>query len=308
MMTAKQSTVDTQPLIEAKLREIVNGRKGVAPPEDIRFFETNRNENYYNGIAYSVDSDLKLCGFSLSGRVLDLGSGCGTFIKVCRNRGLDPYGIEPDTDVIEVAKLKAVGDGIVKGVGEYLPYRDESFDTITSMSVLEHVQDPEQVIRESVRVLNKNGALWLNAPDYSRCFHEGHYGLFWIPLMPKRLARLYVKAKGRKNAHYVDSIQYVTKRRMMEVLRSLDVEITDMQRVRINHMRERAVSQFVMKVQNPETINSRRWRQIMTLLRRLGIGERTLIVLCEMLYGILILKMRVRLAFDPMVVWVVRKQ
>ena len=44
------------------------------------------------------------------------------------------------------------------GVAESLPFEDESVDFVNAYSVLEHVDDPDQVLREVFRVLRRPGA------------------------------------------------------------------------------------------------------------------------------------------------------
>jgi SAM-dependent methyltransferase len=76
----------------------------------------------------------------------------------------------------------------VLGVGEVLPFVDESFDAIVSISVLEHVKDPWRCAREMIRVLKKGGELFVEAPfntplhgyphHYYNMTHQGLRNLF----------------------------------------------------------------------------------------------------------------------------------
>jgi len=52
----------------------------------------------------------------------------------------------------------------VRGVGEVLPFVDESFDAVISIAVLEHVKDPFLCAREIARVLKPGGSLMCCAP------------------------------------------------------------------------------------------------------------------------------------------------
>lgn len=52
----------------------------------------------------------------------------------------------------------------VLGVAERLPFKDDSFDAVLSLSVLEHVKDPFQAARELMRVLKPGGELMCVAP------------------------------------------------------------------------------------------------------------------------------------------------
>jgi len=52
----------------------------------------------------------------------------------------------------------------IRGLLELLPLRQESVDLILCIVVLEHVPNPEEVLREFARVLKRGGALYLIVP------------------------------------------------------------------------------------------------------------------------------------------------
>lgn len=58
----------------------------------------------------------------------------------------------------------------VRGVGEALPFCDESFDAVLSLAVLEHVKDPFSCAREISRVLKPGGSLMCCVP-FLQPFH-----------------------------------------------------------------------------------------------------------------------------------------
>ncbi|MBL4575366.1 MAG: class I SAM-dependent methyltransferase, partial [Opitutaceae bacterium] len=49
----------------------------------------------------------------------------------------------------------------VRGICEELPFKDNSFDLIFSLVVLEHVKDPFTAVREMERVLKPGGSIWV---------------------------------------------------------------------------------------------------------------------------------------------------
>lgn len=59
----------------------------------------------------------------------------------------------------------------VLGVGEDLPFQDNSFDAAISIAVLEHVQDPFQCAKEIARVLKPGGQLICGVP-FLQPFHS----------------------------------------------------------------------------------------------------------------------------------------
>ncbi len=96
----------------------------------------------------------------LSGTVLEIGAGTG------RNVALYPAGVErvllcePNRHMrARLARVAAnrVSAEVVDATGEHLPLPDESVDGVLSTLVLCSVADPEQVLREIVRVLRPGG-------------------------------------------------------------------------------------------------------------------------------------------------------
>ncbi len=94
--------------------------------------------------------------------VLDLGCAGGFMAEALDDRGARVTGIDPAAEAIAAAKTHARTRDIRYdvGVGEALPYGDESFDAVVCVDVLEHVQDLAQVLAEVARTL-KPGGLFL---------------------------------------------------------------------------------------------------------------------------------------------------
>ena len=158
-------------------------------------------------------------------KILEVGSGFGAFaVMGSALHGLDITGTEPDPVVREYAREFAKHAGVACSfadcAGENLAaFSDNSFDFIFSSNVLEHVQDPAKVLAESIRVLKPGGYLFFTYPNYCS-FWEGHYGMFWIPCMPKPLAKLYVSLFGR-NTKYIDGLQFMNPHFTRRIIRSL---------------------------------------------------------------------------------------
>ncbi|MEM7488191.1 MAG: bifunctional 2-polyprenyl-6-hydroxyphenol methylase/3-demethylubiquinol 3-O-methyltransferase UbiG [Pseudomonadota bacterium] len=93
--------------------------------------------------------------------VLDLGCAGGFLAEALDDRGARVTGIDPAEEAIAAARAHAEAGGrdirYDVGVGEALPYGDDSFGAVACVDVLEHVRDLDQVLREVARVLRPGG-------------------------------------------------------------------------------------------------------------------------------------------------------
>lgn len=93
--------------------------------------------------------------------LLDLGCAGGFMAEALADRGAEVTGIDPARDAIDVARVHAETTGrdirYDVGVGEALPYDDDSFDIVVCVDVLEHVSDLQKVLDEVARVLRPGG-------------------------------------------------------------------------------------------------------------------------------------------------------
>jgi 2-polyprenyl-3-methyl-5-hydroxy-6-metoxy-1,4-benzoquinol methylase len=101
-----------------------------------------------------------------TGSLFDVGAGDGTFVSAAAEQGwiclgIDPAGTEQD--------WQTYGSGgtsrLVRGTLRDLP-RAERFDAITMWDVIEHLQDPEPILAETVGLLHENGMLVLETGNF----------------------------------------------------------------------------------------------------------------------------------------------
>lgn len=112
------------------------------------------------------------------GRTLDLGAGLAKYKEVIKQKTSEYVAF----DMKQGPNIDVVGDAL------NLPFPDESFDTIVSTQVLEHVEKPWVMVKEIHRVLKNGGSCILTAPflepyhadpaDYFRYTVEGAKSLF----------------------------------------------------------------------------------------------------------------------------------
>lgn len=156
--------------------------------------------------------------------VLCIGSGWGGITVAAGKIGARAVGIEPEKELIEISKLRAsvrsVECNFILGKGERLPFKDGTFDVIECFTVLEHVENPRLVIEEMIRVLKCEGFCYIVVPNYLYPYEE-HYKIYWIPMLPKRLAKFQLRLFGR-NPDFIGNISYITPYFISRVLSNLD--------------------------------------------------------------------------------------
>ncbi|HVS48450.1 MAG TPA: class I SAM-dependent methyltransferase [Candidatus Dormibacteraeota bacterium] len=118
---------------------------------------------YMNGLKlrYLLDD---LAG--VHGRVLDVGCGGGSVAKAVKRErpDLDVFGCDLSESALKIAGATPEGVDFRLATAERLPFADGEFDFVWIFDVLEHVEDPEQVLREVARVLKPGGGFHIVLP------------------------------------------------------------------------------------------------------------------------------------------------
>ena len=181
-----------------------------------RWFDDSNN---YDGRWSLFDSRLPQVG-----KVLDMSSGCGTFVLHGLRTGRDVWGIEPEDWKREYFQRKLALLGmppetsmrVSKSFGERLPFGDETFDVATSYQTIEHVTDVAECINELLRVVKRGGVVHLSAPDYNS-FFEPHYRVPFLPTMNKALAGAYLSLLGRPRKG-LEYLNWVTEQSVIDLI------------------------------------------------------------------------------------------
>ena len=113
----------------------------------------------------------------LRGAILDNGTGLGTYLEAIGrlSPGSLRVGLEVEHERAVAALARA--DAIVLGVGEQLPFADDSFDLILSNEVIEHVADDRAAVAEMARVARPGGRIVIFAPN--RWYPVEQHGVYW---------------------------------------------------------------------------------------------------------------------------------
>lgn len=123
------------------------------------FYDTQYREEIY---PISADSEIRMAW--VKSHLERIGSGKARVLEIGCGRGqlqdAAPGYVGFD---ISLESGRHLTKPFVCGVAEALPFADQSFDTVMSFTVLEHLLAPEIALSEMGRVLNKGGLLLLQA-------------------------------------------------------------------------------------------------------------------------------------------------
>lgn len=114
---------------------------------------------------------LKYITFSKSSQVLDIGCSDGPFLptlnyyakSIIANDILENR-VREAKNLIDFNLNKSKKISLTCSDGQYLPFKDNNFEIIFCLEVLEHIVNPDQFIRELLRVLKNNGILICTLP------------------------------------------------------------------------------------------------------------------------------------------------
>ncbi len=117
-------------------------------------------------------------------RILDLGCGTGGTIKALNGLGRF-IGLDVSEEAANFTKKKT-GASVVVGEGTHLPFKDSSFDVVTVLDVLEHIDDDLTVMKEIKRVLKPNGYMIATVPAHQYLFSTHDRALHHVRRYSKR--------------------------------------------------------------------------------------------------------------------------
>ena len=108
------------------------------------------------------------------GRLLDFGCGRGDALRAFAGVGFEAVGADVSPRAQELAEGFEVV--VVDPETSLLPFPDASFDAVFSKSVVEHMRNPIDLVREARRVLRPGGTAVIMTPSWE---HQA-WGPFYI--------------------------------------------------------------------------------------------------------------------------------
>src|SRR5437667_9152380 len=97
-------------------------------------------------------------------RILDVGCGTGANLQMLSEFG-DAEGVDVSSEALDFCRARGLAK-VKQGAAEALPYEDASFDLVTGLDVVEHLDDDLAGLKEMRRVLRPRGRALLFVPAF----------------------------------------------------------------------------------------------------------------------------------------------
>lgn len=117
-------------------------------------------------------------GWPREGRVLETAAGSGAFAKRLRNLGFNVEACDLYPDQFRVPEIPVK----FADLSDRLPYDDASFEFLSCLEGIEHLEDQFAFVRECWRVLKPGGRLVLSTPNILGLASRWRY--FWTGFFP----------------------------------------------------------------------------------------------------------------------------
>jgi 2-polyprenyl-3-methyl-5-hydroxy-6-metoxy-1,4-benzoquinol methylase len=147
--------------------------------------------------------------------ILDIGCGKGYFLKLVKDTtGAETWGVEAQPDIAEEAKSRVdkVLTGSIESVVDSIP--DNKFDCIFFNDILEHLLQPENVLKKMKTKLSEKGEIIASIPNVR-----------YISNLVELIIR---KDWEYKDEGILDSthIRFFTKKSMIRIFEEAGMEVT----------------------------------------------------------------------------------
>jgi len=125
--------------------------------------------------------------------LLDIGCGNGSLLQRLSDIGWEVQGIDFDQGAVAYCNSK----GLNVKLGDLLiqKFKAESFDVITLNHVIEHIFNPEEILKECCRIIKPGGMLVIATPNNKSWGYKLFFKHHWYYLDPPRHVMIF----NRKN-------------------------------------------------------------------------------------------------------------
>jgi len=154
--------------------------------EDI--FRNTRD--FYSNVDNYTSKNLINFAIKNSGKnILDIGCATGEYCQKLNEMGYKCIGIDINQKYIKKARENGIEAYVMSG--DSLEFPDNYFDTVLIFEVLEHVKNPDIILKEAKRVAKKN--ILITVPNCTEVSTLGKFGLTYDHMLEEDHINFFTK-------------------------------------------------------------------------------------------------------------------
>lgn len=116
---------------------------------------------------------LNLKNLSSANRVIDIGCGDGEFLSIFKGLGCEVFGTEYDPRIEELCRKRGItmlSGGVMPSLSGCL--NAQKFDLVIFTEVIEHINNPLEVVNNISLLLKKDGFIYITTPNFASLEHK----------------------------------------------------------------------------------------------------------------------------------------
>lgn len=110
-------------------------------------------------------------------RILDVGCGTGLLIDELARDKHQIVGVDLSSKMLRKAKRHEGGVTLISADADKLPFKDESFDAVVSVTLLQNMPNPKHAVREMARVAKQGGIIAITSLKHK---HSANQVRSWV--------------------------------------------------------------------------------------------------------------------------------
>ena len=131
-------------------------------------------------IKYLLD---RYAPFSRRIRLLDVGCGTGANLNMLNEYG-EAIGLDSSKESLKFCRQRDLSL-LVLGLADQINFKDNCFDIVTALDLLEHIEEDKLVLSEIYRILKKQGRLIMTLPANMLLWSQHDFALHHKLTLPQ---------------------------------------------------------------------------------------------------------------------------
>lgn len=196
--------------------------------------------------------------------ILDIGIGSGFFSRFCLQKKAKTISLDFADAILQYHRKNDPDFQLVQADAQHLPFKNESFDIVLALDVIEHLYSPLDFLKEVNRVLKKEGRLILMTPNTANIFEKTLKLFFRIPL--SILNKISARGLQKEDSAHCTHVQEFSVKELISMLKNSNFKI-----LKFNTYNENILYKILDPLIScifPGSLKAYKWRKAYFLLEK----------------------------------------